>query len=144
MFTIMWIPQRFPVLNSVPDCTTMSSTLFIDNILTKTAVPFFPDGRREQSPTVTLHLDICSVHRSRKAENLMEQNGVESMPRPPYSPDSAPSDFFLFPLVKKRPDRLECEDSDNLLEGITEIFRTLQTDRLQCVFQEADRGSIFH
>jgi histone-lysine N-methyltransferase SETMAR len=104
MFTIIWNPLGFHVADSLPDDTTMSSTHFTDNILTKTAAAFFPAGRRESSPTVTLHLDNCSVHRSRMAENFVEQNRMESMPHRPYSPDFAPSDFFLFPLVKKRLD----------------------------------------
>jgi hypothetical protein len=54
---------------------------------------------------------------------------------PPCSPDLAPSDFFLFPLVKKRFDRFEFDDHDGLIEAITEILATLQADRLQRVFQ---------
>jgi hypothetical protein len=46
------------------------------------------------------------------AENFMEQNGMESMPHLSYSPDLAPSDLFLFPLVKKRLDQFECDDRD--------------------------------
>jgi hypothetical protein len=56
------------------------------------------------------------------AENFTERNGMESMPHPPYSPDLAPSDFFLFPLVKKRLDQFECEDPDDFLGAITEIL----------------------
>jgi hypothetical protein len=46
MFTIIWIPG-FHMVDSRPDGTTMSSTFFTDNILTKAATVFFPDGRRE-------------------------------------------------------------------------------------------------
>ena len=31
----------------------------------------------------------------------VEQNGYELIPHPAYSPDLAPSDFFLFPNLKK-------------------------------------------
>ena len=31
----------------------------------------------------------------------VEQNGYELIPHPAYSPDLAPSDFFLFPKLKK-------------------------------------------
>jgi transposase len=69
-------------------------------------------------------------------ENFMEQNGMESMPDPPYSPHLAPSDFFLFPLVKKRLDQFECDNRDDLLEAITEILGSIQVDDLYRVFQE--------
>jgi hypothetical protein len=47
MFIIIWSSQGFHVVDSLPDSTTMSSIYFTDNILTKTAAVFFPDGRRE-------------------------------------------------------------------------------------------------
>jgi hypothetical protein len=84
MFTIIWSPQGFHMVDSSPNSTTMSSTYFTDNVLTKTAAAFFPDGRRERSRTRTLHLHNCSVHESRTAENFMQQNGMECMPHPPY------------------------------------------------------------
>jgi hypothetical protein len=48
MFTIIWNPQGFHVVDRRPEDTTMSSTYFTDNILTKTAAPFFPDERTER------------------------------------------------------------------------------------------------
>ena len=33
--------------------------------------------------------------------NAVERNGYEIIPHPAYSPDRAPSDFFLFPNLKK-------------------------------------------
>jgi hypothetical protein len=59
---------------------------------------------------------------------------MESMSHPPYSPDFVPSDLFWFRLVKKRPDRFECEDPDDVLETITEISGTRWMAGLQRVF----------
>ena len=33
--------------------------------------------------------------------DAVERNGYELIPHPAYSPDRAPSDFFLFPNLKK-------------------------------------------
>ena len=33
--------------------------------------------------------------------DAVERNGYELIPHPAYSPDLAPSDFFLFPNLKK-------------------------------------------
>ena len=35
------------------------------------------------------------------AGGVVERNGYKLIPRPAYSPDLAPSDFFLFPNLKK-------------------------------------------
>jgi hypothetical protein len=60
---------------------------------------------------------------------------------PPYSPDLAPSNFFLFPLVKKRLDQFECDDPNDLLEAITEILGSPQADELHRVFQDGSTES---
>jgi histone-lysine N-methyltransferase SETMAR len=135
MFTIMWSPQGFHVVDSIPGGTTMCSTYFTDVIFAQTAAAFFPAGRRKRSQTVTLHLDNCSIHRSRVTQDFMEQNGMESMLHPPYSPDLAPSDVFLFPLIIKRLDQFECDDPAGLFETVSEILLTIQTDDLRRVFQ---------
>ena len=41
------------------------------------------------------------VHTCKIAMNAVERNGYELIPHPAYSPDLAPSDYFLFPNLKK-------------------------------------------
>jgi histone-lysine N-methyltransferase SETMAR len=134
MFTIMWSPHGFHVVDSLPDGTMMCSIYFTDVILAQTAAAFFP-AERKRSQAVTVHLGNCSIHRSRVTEDFMEQNGMESTPHPPYSPDLAPRNFFLFPLINNRLDQFECDDPDGLFEVASEILGTIQTDDLRRVFQ---------
>ena len=49
-----------------------------------------------------LQQDNASVHTCKVAMDAVEQNGYELIPHPVYSPDLAPSDFFLFPKLEKR------------------------------------------
>lgn len=39
-------------------------------------------------------------HTCKVAMDAVEPNGYELIPHPAYSPDLAPSDFFLFPKLK--------------------------------------------
>ena len=48
-----------------------------------------------------LHQDNAPVHTSRVAMDAVRECGYELLPHPPYSPDLAPSDFHLFPRLKK-------------------------------------------
>ena len=41
------------------------------------------------------------VHTCKIAMDAVEWNGYELIPHPAYSPDLAPSDYFLFPNLKK-------------------------------------------
>jgi len=40
-------------------------------------------------------------HTSFVASEVLARNKIVTMPRPPYSPDLTPSDFFLFPRMKR-------------------------------------------
>ena len=49
---------------------------------------------------VLLQQDNVRVHTCKVAMDAVERNGYELIPHPAYSPDLAPSDFFLFPNLK--------------------------------------------
>ena len=51
--------------------------------------------------------DNAPSHTSTVAMAKMHNLCFALLPRPPYSPDLAPSDFFLFPELKKTPQRQE-------------------------------------
>ena len=53
------------------------------------------------SKGVLLQQDNARVHTCKFAMEAVERNGYELIPHPAYSPDLAPSDFFLFPNLKK-------------------------------------------
>ena len=53
------------------------------------------------SKGVLLQQDNTKVHTCKVAMNAVERNGYELIPHPAYSPDLAPSDFFLYLNLKK-------------------------------------------
>jgi transposase len=56
-----------------------------------------PLGEKE----VLFHQDNAPAHRSLVAAPKLMKLGYALLPHPPYSPDLAPCDFFLFPNMKK-------------------------------------------
>jgi transposase len=48
-----------------------------------------------------LHHDNDPVHRAITTNEFLSKHNISSLPQPPYSPDLAPCDFFLFPQLKK-------------------------------------------
>lgn len=51
---------------------------------------------------IILHHDNASCHRSAETMQFLTGQNIELMGHPPYSPDLAPNDFFLFPNIKKK------------------------------------------
>ena len=50
---------------------------------------------------VLLHQDNALAHKSLVAMSAVHDCSFELFDHPPYSPDLAPSDYFLFPNLKK-------------------------------------------
>ncbi|XP_011865157.1 PREDICTED: histone-lysine N-methyltransferase SETMAR-like, partial [Vollenhovia emeryi] len=50
---------------------------------------------------ILFHQDNTRVHTCMVAMSKLNELKFELLPHPPYSPDLAPSDFFLFPNLKK-------------------------------------------
>lgn len=51
---------------------------------------------------IILHHDNASSHTSHQTSDFLSTQHIELMGHPPYSPDLAPNDFFLFPSVKNK------------------------------------------
>ena len=47
------------------------------------------------------HQDNVPVHNSILVTHYLTKMGIKTVPHPPYSPDLAPCDFWLFPMLKK-------------------------------------------
>ena len=48
--------------------------------------------------------------------------GFEILPHPPYSPDMAPSDFYLFPNLKSQPHGTQCGSNEGVIEAVSEYL----------------------
>jgi hypothetical protein len=56
------------------------------------------------------------------------------MPQPSYSPDLAPSDFYLLPTAKEKLQHIALRDEDQLFECLIEILAGLDHTELNRVF----------
>jgi transposase len=136
MFTIMWNPHGFYVIDSLPPHTRMNSTYYTTNILQPLYDSFFPQGHTTRSKKLILHVDNCSIHKSREAEKFMANHRMIRMPHPPYSPEMAPSDFYLFGAVKNRLNNIELPDREEFFEKLHEILMSISHDELNRAFNK--------
>ena len=58
--------------------------------------------RGKLSKGILLQQNNARVHTCKIAKDAVERNGYELIPHPAYSPDLAPSDYFLFPNFRGR------------------------------------------
>jgi hypothetical protein len=64
----------------------------------------------------------------------MSDHQMIRMPQPPYSPDLAPSDFYLFGTVKNRLEQIQASDADDFFEQLQEILSSISVEELERVF----------
>jgi hypothetical protein len=101
MFTIIWNPSGFYVVDRLLNHAKMNDAYFVTNILIPLEQTIFPGGRAPHERRPVVHFDSCSVHTSRVSTDWLEEYNILRMPHPPYSTDLVPSDFYLFPTVKE-------------------------------------------
>ncbi|GFT01071.1 putative DD34D transposase [Nephila pilipes] len=58
--------------------------------------------KKQKNRRIILHHDNASSHTSTQTKAFLTERKIELMGHPPYSPDLAPNDFFLFPHIKNK------------------------------------------
>jgi hypothetical protein len=61
-------------------------------------------------------------HNSKRFREALEANGTIRVPHPAYSPDIAPSDFYVFTDMKERLRSVTVMDRNSLMSVITELL----------------------
>ena len=100
MATVFWDATGVIMLDVLPKRSTITGVYYA-NLLDQLRTAIREKRRDKLSKDVLLQQDNARVHTCKVAMDAVERNGYELIPHPAYSPDLAPSDFFLFPNLKK-------------------------------------------
>ena len=78
------------------------------------------------------HQDNAPVHNSIFVTDYLTKMGIKTVPHPPYSPDLAPCDFWLFPKLRG------CiyEPIEEIKEAVTRVIDTLTQEDFHGAFQK--------
>ena len=78
------------------------------------------------------HQDNAPVHNSILVTDYLTKMGIKTVPHPPYSPDFAPCDFWLFPKLRG------CcyETIEEMKETVTKVIDTLTQEDFHGAFQK--------
>lgn len=80
-----------------------------------------------------LHMDNARPH---LVHEKLKELGIKRLEHPPYSPDLAPSDFFLFGYLKKLLEGEEFDSEIELFDRVTEILKEISKSVLKSVYDE--------
>ena len=62
--------------------------------------------------------------------------GIKTVPHPPYSPDFAPCDFWLFPKLKEKLRGCRYETIEEMKEAARKVIDTLTQEDFHAAFQK--------
>ena len=136
LICVIWSPMGIHSLLAVPSGSQYNSHFFCDNVLADLKANLTEGSRRKTLQGYFLHLDNAPAHNARISQQAINDLRATRVPQPPYSPDIAPSDFFLFGHIKNEILGMDVTSETQLLETITRSIEKIPKAVLIAVYNE--------
>ena len=82
------------------------------------------------------HQDNAPVHNSILVTDYLTKMGIKTVPHPPYSPDLAPCDLWLFPKLKEKLRGCHYETIEEMKEAVMKVIDMLTQEDFHGAFQK--------
>ncbi|UYV63554.1 hypothetical protein LAZ67_2004645 [Cordylochernes scorpioides] len=126
MVSVFWDSEGVLLLDFLNKGQTITGNYYAN--LVKQLREAIKEKRREMlSRKIVYHQDNAPSHRSLQAMAAIYDSGFELLPHAPYSPDIAPSDFHLFPHLKKSLSGIHFRSDEEGIDAVTSFFESLET-----------------
>lgn len=123
-------------VNWVPEGQTMNKEYYLEVLAT------LRERVRRKRPELwknkswILHQDNAPVHTALVVKSFLAKHGIPVLEHPPYSPDLAPCDFFMFPKVKEVLKGTRFETVEAVKQKATETMNMLTENDLKHCFEQ--------
>lgn len=135
MIVVFWNIHGAVAVAAVPKGKSATGEYFCDEVLQEICNSQAFSDAQEAGKNFWVHMDNAPIHNAVTVKDEMEDLGLARAPHPPYSPDLAPSDFYLFGALKSRIKGIEFRDCDEIKEWIMDEFERIPSDELRRVFR---------
>ena len=139
MITVFWGINGAAVIDAIPDGCSMNAQHFVDVVIPKIKQSKAYIDAQKAKTKLVLHMDNSPIHRSAAVKDALQKAGIETAPHPAYSPDLAPSDFYLFGTLKNAAKTLQFNDVFEIERWIKSKFDAISRSELQSVFDSWKR-----
>ena len=126
MISVVWSRTGIKSVTMVPSNQTFNKQFFISHVL----------GDLSQNVSTKGKFFHCDNARPHLASEKFEELGLKRLPHPPYSPDLAPSDFFLFGLLKKLFERKQFDDENEIFDEVVNCLYSIPISYFSRAFDE--------
>ncbi|CAK1592430.1 unnamed protein product [Parnassius mnemosyne] len=117
MASVFWDAQCIIMVEYLENGATITGSYYAEQIR-RLREAFKEKRRGKLRAGVLFHQDNAPAHKAAVAMAAIQETGFELLEHPPYSPDLAPSDFYLFPRLKERLRGKKFEDDIEVMAAV--------------------------
>lgn len=140
VMVVSFFDQRGMIYTHYCEAGRNINTEYYMEIITQLIRVHIPRKRPEyQGGKFKLHQDNARPHVSKKMIEFFEKKKIELVPHPPYSPDLAPCDFFLFPTLKNMLKGIHFQSNEEIISTVKTCYRRLSKNGFQSVYEAWSR-----
>lgn len=121
MATVFWDAEGILLIDYKDKGVSITGGYYA-SILERLKAAIKEKRRGKLTKGVLLLHDNAPVHKSRIAMAALEKVGFEILAHPPYSPDLAPSDYYLFPNLKKELRGKKFSSDEEVKDAVSAYF----------------------
>ena len=125
MFTVFISNEKVQFVNMLPEGHHINGQYYMDTIC-QNLLPKFAGLPR--GCIALLHHDNAPSHTCGMVTQFLKDNNIQLIPHPPYSPDLAPLDFWVFPQLKEYLSGSNFHRSQDLARAINQKLKQYDTD----------------
>jgi hypothetical protein len=136
MIIICWSPLGFPVIDALSTGEKVIAGYFCDNIGPQIAEQRSSDARQKRGRKFVVHIGNSTPQRAKVTKSCFKTLPLREADHLPYSPDLAPSDFYLFAKLNGQMAGNEFESPEDFFAPIRRLTNAISREELESVFQE--------
>lgn len=135
MMIIFFDSEGFLYQHAVPQGQTVTAAYYKSVLITM--LRHFKKKRPHKIVNeILLHHDNARPHVAQSVVDFLNARGIATIPHPPYSPDLAPCDFWLFPAIKFPLRGRKFKTNQEVIKAVEARCKELEKDGLAFVFKK--------
>ena len=133
MISVVWSSNGIHSITKLNQGEKFNRDFFINTVLKDLEENMKIKRPKKILKGLYLHMDNARPH---CVGNELQKKDIKRIPHPPYSPDLAPSDFYLFGYLKNQISGNDFDSSKELFGKIKEILLSIPLTVLRSVYEE--------
>jgi hypothetical protein len=134
MLIVFWEIHGIADYCWLPKNRRLDSPFCCEEVLSPLAQKMQPNYKNTRRSLTLIHTNNARVHTARATQERLDVSRFNRTQQPPYIPDIAASDFFLFGWLKTQLERREYNGEDELYKVVDEILTGLSFEMIEMVF----------